>query len=221
MGDPGSRRINARKAAARRYQREHPGSTYAHAYGQASPAESLTGSWARSWDAGRYRAALLSSSGAVVDASARLSEAIPGSRSDADQLRLLDGATFGQWLGLEMNWLHMVGELRSGSLPMPESTLPSFDVDEPVFPDPLTDTTGLEEAAAVLAETVQMVEWARAANQHPDVEPAGFGEAAAQVRQVFEWVCPTSAAQQAATRTANRRAAVSLRLPRQALRRQI
>ena len=120
-----------------------------------------------------------------------------------------------------MNWLHMVGELRSGSLPMPESTLPSFDVDEPVFPDPLTDTTGLEEAAAVLAETVQMVEWARAANQHPDVEPAGFGEAAAQVRQVFEWVCPTSAAQQAATRTANRRAAVSLRLPRQALRRQI
>jgi hypothetical protein len=73
----------------------------------------------------------------------------------------------------------------------------------------------------VLAETVQMVEWARAANQHPDVEPAGFGEAAAQVRQVFEWVCPTSAAQQAATRTANRRAAVSLRLRRQALRRQI
>lgn len=163
MGDPGSRRNNARKAAARRYQREHPGSTYAHAYGQASPAESSTGSWARSWDAGRYRAALLSSSGAVVDASARLSEAIPGSRSDADQLRLLDGATFG-WLGLKMNWLHMVGELRSGSLPMPESTLPSFDVDEPVFPDPLTDTTGLEEAAAVLAETVQMVEWARAAN---------------------------------------------------------
>jgi len=89
MGDPGSRRNNARKAAARRYQREHPGSTYAHAYGQASPAESLTGSWARSWDAGRYRAALLSSSGAVVDASARLSEVIPGSRSDADQLRLL------------------------------------------------------------------------------------------------------------------------------------
>jgi hypothetical protein len=41
-----------------------------------------------------------------------------------------------------------------------------------------------------------MVEWARAANQHPDVESAGFGEAAAQVRQVFEWVCPTSAAQQ-------------------------
>lgn len=122
MGDPGSRRNNARKAAARRYQREHPGSTYAHAYGQASPAESSTGSWARSWDAGRYRAALLSSSGAVVDASARLSEAIPGSRSDADQLRLLDGATFGQWLGLKMNWLHMVGELRSGSLPMPEST---------------------------------------------------------------------------------------------------
>ena len=100
MGDPGSRRNNARKAAARRYQREHPGSTYAHAYGQASPAESSTGSWTRSWDAGRYRAALLSSSGAVVDASARLSEAIPGSRSDADQLRLLDGATFGQWLGL-------------------------------------------------------------------------------------------------------------------------
>ena len=73
----------------------------------------------------------------------------------------------------------------------------------------------------MLAETVQMLEWARAANEHPDVEPAGFGEAASHFLQFFEWVCPTSTAQQAATRTANQRAAVSLRLRRQALRRQI
>jgi hypothetical protein len=219
MSEPHSRRNNARKSAARRYQREHPGSTYTHALAQTSPAQSSTDSLARSWDAGRYQSALLSGGAAVVDASARLSEALTG-RSDVDQLRLLDGAMFGQWLALKLNWLHTVGELCRGPFAMPESTLPAFDVDEPVFPDPLTDTTGLEEAGAVLAEAVQMMEWVRAGNQHPEVEPGGFGEAAAQVGQIFEWVCPASAAQQLAGRTAKERLAVMVRRRRQALRRQ-
>ena len=171
-------------------------------------AQSSTDSLARSWDAGRYQSALLSGGAAVVDASARLSEALTD-RSDVDQLRLLDGALFGEWLGLKMDWLHTVCELRRGPFAMPESTLPAFDVDEPVFPDPLTDTTGLDVAGVVLAEVVEMMEWVRAASQHPGVEPGGFGEAAAQVRQMFEWVCPTSAAQQSAIRTANQRAALS------------
>lgn len=104
-----------------------------------------------------------------------------------------------------MSWLHMRGELRGGLFALPDSVLPAFDAPEPVFPEPLTDATGLEGAAALLAEAVQVLGWAEAANQHPEAEPAGFGEAASQVRKLFEWVCPTSAAQLSEKRSADER----------------
>lgn len=218
MNKPHRRRNNARKAAARRYQREHPGSTYAHAHARTSPAEASTNSLARSMEAGFYQAALLSGSTAMVYASDHLLDAVSNSTSDGP--RLLEGASFGQWLSMKMTWLHTVGQLSSALFPapLPPSAMPSFDCDEPPFPEPLADTSGLEEAAIVLAQGVQILEGRQAANQHPDAEPAGFTQTAVQVRRIFEWMCPTSTAQLTATRIANEHAQEWLRQRRHALR---
>lgn len=217
MNEPHRRRNNARKAAARRYQREHPGSTYAHAHAHTSPAESSADSLTRSFEAAFYQAALLSGSTAVVEASTRLLDAI--SNTTGDGPRLLEGASFGQWLSLKMTWLHTVGQLSSALFPapLPASAMPSFDCDEPPFPEPLADTTGLEEPAVVLAHGVQILEGRQADNQHPETQPEGFAETVMQVRRIFEWVCPSSAAQLTATRIANERAQVWLRQRRHAL----
>lgn len=169
-------------------------------------------------EAGFYQAALLSGSTAMVYASDHLLDAVSNSTSDGP--RLLEGASFGQWLSMKMTWLHTVGQLSSALFPapLPPSAMPSFDCDEPPFPEPLADTSGLEEAAIVLAQGVQILEGRQAANQHPDAEPAGFTQTAVQVRRIFEWMCPTSTAQLTATRIANEHAQEWLRQRRHALR---
>lgn len=217
VNEPHRRRNNARKAAARRYQREHPGSTYAQAHAHTSPTKPSADSLARLLEAGFYQAALLSGSTAVVEASTRLLDAINSTPGDGP--RLLEGASFGQWLSLKMTWLHTAGQLSSALFPapLPASAMPSFDCDEPQFPEPLADTSGLEEAAVVLAQGVQIMEGRQAGNQHPETEPEGFADTVMQVRRIFEWVCPTSTAQLTAIRIANERAQEWLRQRRHAL----
>lgn len=168
-------------------------------------------------EAGFYQAALLSGSTAMVYASDHLLDAISNSTSDGP--RLLEGASFGQWLSMKMTWLHTVGQLSSALFPapLPASAMPSFDCDEPQFPEPLANTTGLKEAAVVLAQGIQILEGRQAGNQHPETEPEGFTDTVMQVRRIFEWVCPTSTAQLTATRIANERAQEWLRQRRHAL----